>query len=463
MTFDPKSKYQVVPETLSLRDFSAYEEEFVVRPPYQRKTVWPRQRQQALLDSIFRRYYVPRLVLREVRLDKDTSVKEVIDGQQRITTARLFIEDSLPLPKTLQDVSTELPGKRYSELSADLRRFVDRLNYEADIVKGIEDPHDPHHQEVAAEIFWRLQLGEPLNYMEVAHARLSSLSRNFVVKFADDIAFDYDAYQPVDANPDKHRFFRLIDMKNTRMQHLALLTRLVLLEEGDGIADLQDTRVIDLIDRYKAPDGIGNTTFESSPAGKGTLNTMNVFYDVFKDDYMHAGNHAIRELRREYFIISIYVLLRHLLHHYVFDSAERTLFREFVIDFHARWSERREDDVDILNFSDHRQQSGNEIAFRDRILRQHFFHFATARDHEVLTKDERRAFNEAERIRIYRGDAGLCQVCLGEGKPEAEARVAWREYEADHVLPHAGGGATAVDNAQVLCRYHNRQKGAQVE
>lgn len=80
----------------------------------------------------------------------------------------------------------------------------------------------------------------------------------------------------------------------------------------------------------------------------------------------------------------------------------------------------------------------------------------------MLTKDERRAFNESERIFVYRMDEGLCQACLEEGKPEVEARVPWREYEADHVVPYAKGGPTEVANAQVLCRYHNRQKGATV-
>jgi 5-methylcytosine-specific restriction endonuclease McrA len=38
--------------------------------------------------------------------------------------------------------------------------------------------------------------------------------------------------------------------------------------------------------------------------------------------------------------------------------------------------------------------------------------------------------------------------------------VGWREYDADHVIPHSKGGQTSVVNAQLLCRYHNQQKGA---
>jgi hypothetical protein len=61
--FDPKTKYDVVQKDFPIRDFHDYKEEFVVRPPYQRKNVWSRKKQQALLDSLFRRYYIPRIVI----------------------------------------------------------------------------------------------------------------------------------------------------------------------------------------------------------------------------------------------------------------------------------------------------------------------------------------------------------------------------------------------------------------
>ncbi len=168
----------------------------------------------------------------------------------------------------------------------------------------------------------------------------------------------------------------------------------------------------------------------------------------------------MKELRVEYFIVSAYLLLRHLLAHYVFTETERELFRRFLLDFHGRWDNRREEVLDVLRFADARQQNGNEIDVRHRILRQIFFEFATENDQRILDKDERRAFNEAERIAIYRRDDGLCAMCLEEGKPEAEAMVLWREFDADHVIPHSRGGPTAIDNGRVLCRVHNRGRPA---
>lgn len=48
--FNPQTEYDVVPKIIPIRDFYDYQEEFVVRPPYQRKSVWSRQKQQALVE-----------------------------------------------------------------------------------------------------------------------------------------------------------------------------------------------------------------------------------------------------------------------------------------------------------------------------------------------------------------------------------------------------------------------------
>ncbi len=462
--FNPKPQYEVVQDSLPIRDFKDYWEEFVVRPPYQRKSVWSKKKKQALLDSLFRRYYVPRIVIREVRRDATKTAREVIDGQQRITTAKEFLADELALPETLADVDASLPGATYSTMPADLRRFVDReLKYNADIVKGIEDPKNRDHQKIAAEIFWRLQQGETLTYMEIAHSRLASLVRNFVEKYADDITFDFTAYAPVDANPNKHPFFTMIDRNNDRMQHLALLTRFLIFEENDGPAEIQNADVMEYIDKHQVDDGIGNYSFEQTQTAKEVLRVMRAFHEVFKDDPMlKDGSGGMKELRTEYFIISVYLLLRHLLKFYVWDKGERELFRQFLFDFHQRWSDDKESDVDIQAFSNRRQQSAAELQARHQIIRQVFFEYSKSKNATLKTKDDRRAFSEAERITIYRKANGRCQQCVTDGKADNECIVPWAEYDADHVVPHARGGKTEIANAQLLCRYHNQQKGARV-
>ncbi|NWG24696.1 MAG: HNH endonuclease [Pseudorhodoplanes sp.] len=151
-----------------------------------------------------------------------------------------------------------------------------------------------------------------------------------------------------------------------------------------------------------------------------------------------------------------------MLKYYVWDKAERELFLKFTHDFHQRWSEGKIDDADIQLFSNKRQQTGGEIEARHQIIRQIFFENMRVAGLSLRTRDDRRAFNEAERILIYRRDNGRCKRCEAEGKPDKECIVSWIEYDADHVVPHSKGGQTSVTNAQVLCRYHNQSKGATV-
>ncbi|MCB9720072.1 MAG: DUF262 domain-containing protein [Candidatus Omnitrophica bacterium] len=460
MAFNPKQEYQVIEDLLTIKDFSDYSEEYVTRPPYQRKNVWSTRKKQNLLDSLFRRFYVPKIIIREVRLTEDRTIKEIIDGQQRIITAQEFVQDKLRLPKSLQNLHKDLPGKIYSDLSADMRRFVDKeLKYKADVVKGIEDPRNPLHQRIATEIFWRLQQGESLNSMEIAHARLNSLTRNFIVKYSDDISFDFEKYIPVDDNPHKHPLFRIIDRTNDRMQHLALMARFILLEKAGGPIELKNADVESLIESYTSDDGIGNETFEKDPIARKVLANLNVLHDVFKDDLMIKNGDAIRELRQEYIIISIYLLLRHLKQYYVIEEDQRKLFLEFFLRFHDRWQNPDDEDRDVLSFSEHRQQDKKNVEARHIIIRQLFFQFLKDQGKDLILKDEKRSFNEAERIAIYRRDKGICQMCIREGKNEKESVVSWAEYEADHVVAHAKGGVTEISNGQVLCGHHNKRKG----
>ena len=464
MSFNPKPEYITVSSDINIKDFFEYKEMYVTRPPYQRKSVWSKKKKQSLMDSLFRRYYIPKLVIREVRLSDADTVNEIIDGQQRITTVQEFFDNKYSLPKTLADLDKNLPGQYYKDLSVNIRMFIDRsLKYQADIIKDIDKPNDVNHQIIATEIFWRLQQGESLNYMEVAHAQLSSLTRNFIVKYADDQTFNYQDYKPIDSNPDKKPFFSLLSVDNIRMKHLQFMARFIMIERGDGYADLSDRKIEEFINNSKQDDGIGNLDFEKEPEAISTLKTLKVFYEIFKEDPMLDSTSGIKELSVEYFIISVYLLVRHLHKYYVIDDKTKTIIREFIYTFHTRWKTYDDTiDTDLLTFSNRRQQGEKDLETRDIILRQIFFEYLQENNKELIEKDKKRAFSELERIIIYRKGKGFCQQCLREEKSDNEAKVSWSNYQADHVIPHAKGGKTILENAELLCSYHNQSKGASI-
>lgn len=464
MAFNPRTEYTIVSKEFSIKDFFEYQEDFVTRPPYQRKAVWKKKKKQALMDSLFRRYYIPKLVIREVRKGENDVVNEVVDGQQRITTVQDFFDNKYSLPKTLSDLGEGLAGKYYKDLDTGIRKFIDKsLKYQADVIKNIEEPSNVEHQIIATEIFWRLQQGESLNYMEVAHAQLSSLSRNFIVKYSDELTFDYNAYRAIDSNPDKLPFFTLLDVDNDRMKHLQFMARFLLIEEADGYTDLSDTKITDFVNKYKTQNGIGDYSFDNEKIGINVKTNLNTFYSIFKDDTMLDEKNGIKEFSTEYFIISIYLLIRHLRMHYALDDLTKVHIKDFVYAFYNRWKTYDEvSDTDLLTFSNRRQQGETDLEVRDMILRQIFFKYSSDNNIELKAKDTNRGFSELQRILIYRKGRGLCQQCLRDGMPEKEAKVSWSKYQADHVLPHSKGGETIISNGELLCATHNLSKGSRV-
>jgi len=467
MAFNPKPAYKYTSLSIPVKEFHEFHDEYVTRPPYQRKVVWNPQQQQSLLESLFLRYFIPGIVIREVRLTESSTIREVIDGQQRIITVQKFFADQLELPKTekLREVDSTLPGSKFGELRPEIRRFIDReLQFEATIIENIDDPLSDEHRNTASEIFWRLQQGESLNRIETAHSRISSLVRNFLVKYAGDYSFDYEQYGEIDPNPDKHKFFlETRSRTNNRMQHLALLGRFLLLERAGGPIQVGDKEIAALIEATQRPNGIGDMSYENEPAARQVLQNLNSLHHVFHDaPELDKNGHGVGVLafRHEYFTISCYLLLRHLRRFYVFSEEVRLLFREFVDAFYQRTNQLGKGDESARDFVENRQQGPTAITRRDQIMRHEFFAWSAHRGRPMIGKDTNRAFSENERIAIYLRDNGICQMCLDDGLPEREAIVPWKEYEADHVLPHSRGGQTLIDNGQVLCRSHNRRKGA---
>ena len=330
MSFSPKPEYDIVPRQILIRNFTSLRANYISRPPYQRKTVWSDKQQFLLLDSLFRRSYIPKIVLREVRLITNKVVFEVIDGQQRINTVRRFLSGELALPSSLNNIDARLPGKRYFQLEekefVDIKEFVDEeLSYEADLVKRIDDPFNQQHLKIASDIFWRLQLDDKLNNMEIAHARLFSTVRNFLVRYADDYDFDIHTYEPIEENKIKHEFFRnLYGRKNKRMEHLTMLGRLLLLEIEDGPADLRDSALADLIKNAEAADGVGNYSYEKTRHARSLLKNLELLCKIYGHDF-HIGR---KVFGTDYLVVSYYLLLRHLHQNYVLKEKEFDLYKE---------------------------------------------------------------------------------------------------------------------------------------
>ena len=450
MSIPVERPYSKEPKAFNLIDFYNDIQLFVKRPPYQRKNIWPTYKKANLIDSFFRRHYVPDIVLREIFTPDYKMKYEVVDGQQRINAIQEFFDNQFKLPKSLFDITDEAE-KYYRELSAEVKKHIEIQTLPSTVLGALTDPHKKDNQKLVAEVFWRLQQGESLSYIEVEHSKLYSAARSFITKYADDLSFDYEKYESLDHNPSRHDFFNIISQDNARMQHLALLGRFMMIEFGNGSSDLSTTYFSNFIQHWEGKTPI---YFENLKEAKKCLKTLDVLYDIFRVD--HPVPDKVPELDREYIIISIYLLARRLVHGgWNFKPEHYDKFRKFIYQFYKRWQTQDIDDAEMLQFRDQRQQNKRAIEIRDQLLSKWFFEANTDLD----KLDPQRNFTYSERVAIYRKDKGLCKACLAEGKSEDEARVPWIEFDADHLVVHSKGGKTTIENGQVLCRHHNRSLG----
>jgi hypothetical protein len=157
--------------------------EIRINTNYQRSDkVWPRPAQSFLIETILLGFPIPKLFLHQkTDIRARTSLKEVVDGQQRTRTVVDFYHDKYRLGRKLADVP-EASGLTYSELSDDLKeRFLNyTLNF--DTFVGASD-------EEVREVFRRMNsFTVPLNPEEQRHAIYQGPFKWFVRQ----IAVDYD-------------------------------------------------------------------------------------------------------------------------------------------------------------------------------------------------------------------------------------------------------------------------------
>lgn len=86
-------------ESLIIQDLLNFHntETLDISPWYQRQSVWSNPQKAYLINTIFERKPVPSIYIRhQIDIDAERSIKEVVDGQQRIRTIISYRQDEFP-------------------------------------------------------------------------------------------------------------------------------------------------------------------------------------------------------------------------------------------------------------------------------------------------------------------------------------------------------------------------------
>lgn len=132
--------------------------EINIRPDFQRGEVWPSSKKKMLIDTMLREWPIPPIHL--VRVE-DGSL-EVLDGQQRLTAIRDFIDNKISIDGTIQPYDEEinsLNGLKYKKMNEEQRKKFDRYTLSVYEITN-------YNQGEPGEIFHRLNQSVKLTSSE---------------------------------------------------------------------------------------------------------------------------------------------------------------------------------------------------------------------------------------------------------------------------------------------------------
>ncbi|HIF9383495.1 TPA: DUF262 domain-containing protein [Photobacterium damselae] len=150
----------------------------VLSPDFQRKEVWNEQRQSELVESILMGIPIPVIYL----FENEIGVRQIIDGKQRTTALKRFIQGKFALKHLL--MLPELNDKRFADIQPVLQAKLEDYQLNVYIIQ----PPTPEY--VKFNIFERVNRGGMnLNKQEMRHALYQGKSTELIKELAESIEF----------------------------------------------------------------------------------------------------------------------------------------------------------------------------------------------------------------------------------------------------------------------------------
>jgi hypothetical protein len=135
----------------------------IITPKFQRRGVWTSAARSFFIDTLLQGMPVPPLYLR-IRQSDDRKqiVRELVDGQQRISAVLDYLDDKYALSRAL---GAQYGGKKFSKLQPNDQDLIRSYSFICEVFHGISDKE-------VLEIFMRLNTySVPLNAQELRNGR----------------------------------------------------------------------------------------------------------------------------------------------------------------------------------------------------------------------------------------------------------------------------------------------------
>ena len=415
-------------------------------PEYQRGSVWTRDQQMKLIDSVLRGYQLPIIYLHDITLTiagKTQERYEIIDGQQRINSLYYFAEGAFALynvddenakfPAFLKDYDCPWGGKDFYGMSEDLRESLLGTRLPVAFIKT-DDSNE------VRDLFVRLQSGLPLNAQEKRDSYPGEFT-DFILKLG--------GKPDIPKYPGHDFFQRVLRMKpgqdRGKTRQLAAQIAVLFFERRKQVPEHYSDINARAIDEYYYTHLDFDSTSSECDRLRNILDQLESLLGNWNGPKLQAHNGIHLVL----FLDSIWDDYTRSWEGSLLDAQK--MFSQALAD--ATLANRQGQSSEL--WAQYGQWARTNADRGESIQRRHRYY--SSRMIEFLggltPKDSKRAFNSLEREVIYWRDGGKCRT------PNCGGSVNWLDAEIHHVVEHQQGGMTVLDNG-VLVHKDCHPKGA---
>jgi len=127
------------PKTAIINDFREWNDrkELILAPEFQRRKVWSEKAKSYLVDTILKGFPIPGIYIRQkINLKNQKTIREVVDGQQRISAILDYLNDQFAVSKVH---SEKYGGLTFSELPNEIKEKYLEYDLSVDFLVGADD------------------------------------------------------------------------------------------------------------------------------------------------------------------------------------------------------------------------------------------------------------------------------------------------------------------------------------
>lgn len=394
-------------------------------PEYQRGAKWSLPQRQSLIDSVFRLCPIPPIFLQEITkrgLKGDSSVYEIVDGQQRIVSLSNFVrgffetldanDQKLRLPNSLRTGPAPWGGQKFSRLTEELQQAFEKTRLTVVLI------HTDRADEVR-DLFIRLQAGTALTRQEVRDAWPGNLGP-FVVRLAG----------KKESEPEFRLPFRLDssdedeDPFGPNRQFVAQLLLLYLTRESDSL-NFPSLSASELDELYHKRTGFD----AEGPSARRFIELLQKTHDVCgfgKSAKDETGRNRNKTKFSKMQIFSVFCLLQDLSRspNFKLDLAPAGPLGHY------------------LRNAEHKLLPGRSTSGKK--IQDYYDRWRAGLPEEIGVRlDPRRAFSDEQKVEMLKRDGAKCRMCQKD--------LELSQAEGDHYpLAWRDGGPTEIENGRLV-------------